>query len=157
MMNYNGVVRSGRGADAKSLAARPVAPPRARTREKAGSERGGETYRRALEAELWNLTTGLGNTESFEVPAAVVDEMETSTLAHEHHVALDTRSRKAVMLAEVNDALKRLRSGGYGLCEECREPIPAGRLKALPWARLCLKCQEEQEIDNEPSLTVAGE
>ena len=154
-MNY--VLRSGRGAGGpdRSLVV-AAAAPRIKNREKNASASDSESYRRALEAEQSNLTAGLENMETFEIPA-VIDEMETSTLEHERHVALDTRSRKATMLAEVNDALTRFRTGAYGFCEECQEPISTGRLKALPWARLCLKCQEEQEIEDEPSLTTAGE
>ena len=63
---------------------------------------------------------------------AVIDEMETSTIEHERHVAFDARSRKASVLAELNDALVRFRAGAYGVCEECREPISPGRLQALP-------------------------
>jgi len=157
-MSYNGVLRSGRSAGVpdKSLAASPRAAPRARDRERYGPGRDSESYRRALEAELSSLRAGLENPGIFEMPA-VIDEMETSTIEHERHVALDTRSRKASMLTEVNDALTRFRAGAYGLCEECQEPISPSRLKALPWARLCLRCQEEQEIESEPRVTVAGE
>lgn len=87
----------------------------------------------------------LENTEVVEVPM-VADSMDSSSLEHERHVAMDTLSRKAILLAEVNSALERIRAGTYGLCGECGEPIPPGRLNALPWARLCLKCQEEEEI-----------
>ena len=49
--------------------------------------------------------------------------------------------------ATVDDAIKRARSRlpsgpGASLCEECDEPIPAARRKALPGVRLCVACQE---------------
>jgi DnaK suppressor protein len=45
-----------------------------------------------------------------------------------------------LQLAEIDDALGRLRSGEYGSCEECGQPIEAGRLAAIPWARRCFGC-----------------
>lgn len=43
-------------------------------------------------------------------------------------------------LEEVEAALAKLDSGGYGLCESCGEPIPEARLEAKPAARLCITC-----------------
>jgi DnaK suppressor protein len=43
----------------------------------------------------------------------------------------------------IEEALDRIRSGDYGICLACEEPIPAKRLHALPWARYCVSCQEE--------------
>jgi DnaK suppressor protein len=48
---------------------------------------------------------------------------------------------------QLTAALRRLSAGTYGQCEACAAPIPAGRLKALPTARLCVPCQERAERD----------
>ncbi len=157
-MNRDSVSRTKRngGGEAKG---RPMA---SKVPTRSGSGRGMcsspgdgniEDHRRALEAERWALMLALENTEFVEAPA-VADEMETSSLEHERHVALDSRSRKAMLLGEVNEALARIAARVYGLCEECGEPMSAARLNALPWARLCLKCQEEQEMGGGPG---AGE
>lgn len=106
-----------------------------------------EGYRAALESEAWKLRLALESAEAVELPI-VADPIDSSSLEHERHMALDSRRRKAVLLAEVNAALQRIRIGTYGLCAECGEPISPGRLNALPWARLCLKCQQEQEAGN---------
>jgi len=47
--------------------------------------------------------------------------------------------------SEVNQALARLDAGEYGLCTDCEEPIAEARLKALPYATLCIQCAEEAE------------
>lgn len=41
---------------------------------------------------------------------------------------------------EIDQALERIDDGSYGRCARCGEPIPAGRLEALPWADLCVPC-----------------
>jgi DnaK suppressor protein len=43
-------------------------------------------------------------------------------------------------LAELDDALDRLRQGSYGRCERCGRPIAAARLAARPAARTCITC-----------------
>lgn len=45
----------------------------------------------------------------------------------------------------INAALARLDAGTYGVCTECEEPISAMRLKALPFAALCIECARKQE------------
>jgi DnaK suppressor protein len=52
---------------------------------------------------------------------------------------------KSETLGRIDQAIQRLESGTYGLCDECGEEIAAARLKALPFAALCRSCQEEQE------------
>jgi DnaK suppressor protein len=41
---------------------------------------------------------------------------------------------------EIDQALERLDDGSYGRCQSCGQPIPAERLRALPWAALCVPC-----------------
>lgn len=48
-------------------------------------------------------------------------------------------------LFEIDAALERIRRGTYGICEISLEPIPKGRLRARPFCRLTVKCQEEYE------------
>jgi DnaK suppressor protein len=49
-------------------------------------------------------------------------------------------------LDEVAEALRRLGSGGYGVCESCGKPIALPRLRAVPATRFCLACQEVEEV-----------
>jgi len=49
------------------------------------------------------------------------------------------------LLVQVRDALGRLDDGTYGKCESCRKPIDPARLEALPYATLCLRCQQRLE------------
>jgi DnaK suppressor protein len=43
-------------------------------------------------------------------------------------------------LDEIDDALERVRTGGYGICQDCGQPIAAARLEARPFATTCISC-----------------
>jgi len=59
--------------------------------------------------------------------------------------ALSLMSSEQDGLYEVEEALKRLESGTYGICELCEKSIAKARLEALPFARLCIHCQASNE------------
>ena len=48
-------------------------------------------------------------------------------------------------LREVEDALDRLQQGTYGVCQSCGDRIALARLKAIPFVRMCVACQELEE------------
>lgn len=58
-------------------------------------------------------------------------------------VALDREVNAEIR--EIDQALRRLEDGTYGECAECGEPISEQRLKALPFARLCIDCANNQQ------------
>lgn len=48
-------------------------------------------------------------------------------------------------LFQVEEAIEKLADGRYGTCSNCSDEIPPARLKAVPWARYCVDCQELEE------------
>ena len=48
-------------------------------------------------------------------------------------------------LSSIENALERMRTGHYGVCEGCNQKIPVARLNALPYATYCIECQREAE------------
>jgi len=56
---------------------------------------------------------------------------------------LEARTRQRNQL---DDALRRLDEGAYGVCEDCETQISPARLRAMPFARRCIKCQEQAEL-----------
>jgi DnaK suppressor protein len=50
-------------------------------------------------------------------------------------------------LGEIEDALKRIQKGTYGICEMCDETIAIGRLRAKPFAKFCTPCREIYEVE----------
>lgn len=47
---------------------------------------------------------------------------------------------------EIDAALERIEEGTFGICESCGQPIPKARLRAIPYARLCVKCKQKEEL-----------
>lgn len=63
----------------------------------------------------------------------------TTTIDRERDLALAASALGAV--EEIDDALRKIDRGTYGKCENCHSEIPRIRLRALPYARLCVKCK----------------
>ncbi len=63
----------------------------------------------------------------------------TTTIDRERDLALAASALAAV--EEIDDALRKIEHGTYGICESCHEVIPRMRMRALPYARLCVKCK----------------
>ena len=63
----------------------------------------------------------------------------TMNVERERDLALSAQARAAV--DEIDRALAKIDAGTYGVCERCGEPIKRARLKALPYAALCIACK----------------
>lgn len=48
----------------------------------------------------------------------------------------------------IDTALEKIEDGTFGICELCSKKINKERLKAVPYAKLCIDCQREEEVDN---------
>jgi len=66
-----------------------------------------------------------------------------SSYAKEFLLSLSELDRKQLLL--VQEALRRIERGGYGLCLQCNNEIPRKRLEVAPWVRHCVRCQELEE------------
>ncbi len=101
-----------------------------------------DAYRKKLLAKRADVLATLGvkfDTLARMRPAAEEDQAQ---LTHDEFVSLHLNSLDYTELRMVDEALDRLQSGDYGVCLACDAPIPAKRLRALPWARYCVPCQE---------------
>jgi len=65
--------------------------------------------------------------------------------------------REREKLLAVDEALQRIKDKTYGICESCEGEIQLGRLKVLPFTRLCVKCQEENEKESKRQKTLEDE
>ena len=70
---------------------------------------------------------------------------DVATDAYDREFSLGLASNEQKALYELDDALKRIEEGTFGICEECKSIMTKTRLKAVPYARLCVKCQAKRE------------
>ncbi|MCK9595137.1 MAG: TraR/DksA C4-type zinc finger protein [Candidatus Omnitrophica bacterium] len=70
---------------------------------------------------------------------------DVATDTYDREFSLGIASSERELIYELEDALKRIEEGTYGVCEDCKDWITKTRLKALPYARLCVKCQQKRE------------
>ena len=73
------------------------------------------------------------------------EQIETVQLAGEREFVVRSLEREAKTLMQVDVALKLIEDGAYGVCLECDDEISLKRLKAVPWAVYCLRCQEARD------------
>ena len=71
---------------------------------------------------------------------------DQGTDAMEREKAFMFASKTGRLLYHIDEALRRIREDKYGNCFECGKPIGAARLKAVPHARMCIKCKEAEEL-----------
>jgi len=65
--------------------------------------------------------------------------------------------REREKLLAIDESLQRIADKTYGICESCEGEIQLGRLKILPFTRLCVKCQEENEKESKRQKTLENE
>jgi len=70
---------------------------------------------------------------------------DVATDSYDREFSLGLASSERQFIYELDDALKRIEEGVFGICEGCKALIAKNRLKAVPHARLCVKCQEKKE------------
>jgi DnaK suppressor protein len=73
------------------------------------------------------------------------DELEERVLAAERELALVDLGRVFSTCRQIEAALERVQNDSFGVCLSCEREIGQRRLHALPWAALCVKCQEAVE------------
>ena len=98
-------------------------------------------FRAALETERARLLGEIG--EAIETPDQMTygSQAAAASQVFEQQRDLALRDRSIQHLGLVDAAIVRLDEGTYGTCVRCGQPIPPGRLEALPWAAHCINCQ----------------
>ncbi|MGH7822744.1 MAG: TraR/DksA family transcriptional regulator [Candidatus Binatia bacterium] len=98
----------------------------------------------ALERQL-GARLGEDALESLDEAIEIGDR---SVLVHGQDVELGMLQLKREELRQVDEALRRLRSGDYGSCRSCEAEIDEERLKIVPFATLCVDCKRREEVEN---------
>lgn len=116
-------------------------------------------FRRMLEEKREELMKALGVKFDSIASAGRVAEEDQAQLSHEEFVNLLRNKQDYQVLKLVKEALDRLTTGEFGICQRCEESISPRRLEVLPWAKYCVRCQERiaaREHEEEDSPVLAG-
>ncbi len=86
--------------------------------------------------------------ENNEASAVGQHQADAGSDAYEKDFALSLLSAEQDALYEIEEALKRIETGTYGVCEMSNKLIPHARLEAIPFARFTVECQQQLEKEN---------
>ena len=75
----------------------------------------------------------------------VGDVYDIASSERDRELTLLLGERGREKLQEIDSALKRIEEGDYGFCEDCEEKIASGRLKAMPFTKVCVNCKSKEE------------
>lgn len=103
-----------------------------------------EAVRRVLESRLRRAPPTRGLRESIHIHQ-VADPLDSTQLAADREVAVQNLNRESSLSRQLRSAIERLDEGSYGVCLQCEEEIAPKRLNAIPWAELCIHCQENAD------------
>ena len=112
-----------------------------------------EEMKRSLMREMQGRVKG--ETEGVEDEGRDTYDLASDERDREINFILNDRERDK--LVAIDEALQRIKEKTYGLCESCEGEIQLGRLKILPFSRLCVKCQEENEKESKRQKTLDEE
>jgi RNA polymerase-binding protein DksA len=114
------------------------------------------TFKQAMKKKLLDLKEQIlrqlaSESDEFQ---EIVDDMEPKDLADIAADDIDRRilevlgSQEIKRLQLIDSALGRMENGHYGVCMSCGKKIPEERLKAIPYAILCIDCKSSEERRN---------
>src|SRR5690349_17890968 len=99
-------------------------------------------YRQILLEKRQSVLTGLGAKAQALAHGDRVSDEDQAQHSLQEAVSLRLNGFEYLQLRQIQEALDRLQLGEYGICVSCDSDIAPKRLKALPWARYCVACQE---------------
>lgn len=93
--------------------------------------------------DVVHKTENYGREADGEGEAMDIADKASSSYTKEFMFSKSNSDRQILQM--VAEALARIEEGSYGECLNCGEQVERKRLEAVPWARLCIKCQELEE------------
>jgi DnaK suppressor protein len=100
-----------------------------------------------LERQLRELQSDLSRELQPVSSPALADINDQATLESERSFELRIKDRERKLAGKVQEALKKISDGSYGVCESCGEPIGIKRLQARPVTSFCINCKAEMEAE----------
>lgn len=98
-----------------------------------------------LRDRLLNQMSGLAKESAEEINSYSLHMADSGTDNFDRDFALSLLSSDQDAIYEIDEALKRIQKGTYGICELTGRPIPRARLEAIPWTRFTVEAQSQLE------------
>ena len=98
-----------------------------------------------LRERLMNQMSGLAKESAEEITSYSLHMADSGTDNFDRDFALSLLSSDQDAIYEIEEALKRIEKGTYGICELTGKPIPRTRLEAIPWTRFTVEAQSQLE------------
>jgi RNA polymerase-binding transcription factor DksA len=100
-----------------------------------------------LRQRLLEQMSGLAKESAEEMASYSLHMADSGTDNFDRDFALSLLSSDQDAIYEIEEALKRIEKGTYGVCELTGKPIPKARLDAIPWTRFTVEAQAQLERD----------
>lgn len=110
-------------------------------RQKIESFRKELLQRRAVIANALKQT----NADFINDDVMYADSIDQAAADSDKTLLTQIKARDAQIVAQIDEALRRIDAGGFGECEQCGEDIALARMKVNPATTLCIDCQAELE------------
>ncbi len=111
-----------------------------------------DRQRGEISSEIRHLGDGALNKtlreSSGDLSSHTLHMADLATDNYDRDFSLSLVSTEQKVLNKIDEALKRIEDKTYGYCIKCGKKLPEKRLKAMPYAELCIKHQEEEENIN---------
>ena len=106
-----------------------------------------ETYKALLTQKINELLSEAGKTVSEMTSGKenYPDPNDRASLESDRNFKLRIRDRERKLIMKMQEAIKRIDDGVFGICEVCGGPISEKRLMARPVTTLCIDCKTKQE------------
>lgn len=106
-----------------------------------------KTYKTMLQQKINELLSEAGKTvsEMTNGKENYPDPNDRASLESDRNFELRIRDRERKLILKMQEAIKRIDDGTFGICEVCGGPISEKRLMARPVTTLCIECKTKQE------------
>jgi DnaK suppressor protein len=84
------------------------------------------------------------------------DEGDLAIISHARELFYNLQEGDLARLRSIEEAMEALERGQYGECIRCDDDINERRLEVVPWATMCIRCQEETEMEASSQTVLAG-
>ena len=108
-----------------------------------------DNFKKTLLEKKSELTQLLQKSQSYgreiDSESEAMDIVDKASSSYNKEFMFSRSNQERLFLQAIEEALDRIEDGSFGECSNCGEAVNRKRLEAVPWAKLCLACQELEE------------